>query len=85
MFIIQKLDDGYYIHHKGKIILFESPQEAEMFLQNFHQYSLQRLLQEKGAQGFFEVENTFSKLQIIEKVFEEIPPCGVVSFHEIVK
>lgn len=83
MFVIMKVDDGYYFHNKGKIILFENPQEAEMFLQNFHQYSLQRLLAERGPEGLFELQKIFQFLQIIEKNFEETPPCGIVHFHEL--
>lgn len=83
MFVIMKVDDGYYFHNKGKIILFENPQEAEMFLQNFYQYSLQRLLTERGPEGLFELQKIFQFLQIIEKNFEENPPCGVVYFHEL--
>ena len=83
MFVIKKRNDGYYFHQKGKIILFENPQEAEMLLQNFHQYSLQKLVEERDPEGIFELQNVFSVLYIVEENFEEIPPCGVVYFHEL--
>ena len=34
-----------YFHNKGRIILFESQQEAENFLKMFIQYSTQRFMQ----------------------------------------
>ena len=83
MFVIMKVNDGYYLQNKGKIILFENPQEAEMFLQNFYQYSLQKLLTERNPEGLFELQKIFQLLHIIEKNFEEDPPCGVIHFHEL--
>ena len=83
MFIIQKIDDGYYFHDKGKIILFETFQEAEKCLQDFQQYCLQRLIEQKGPGGIFELHRVFSSLRIIETNFEETPLCGIVFFHEL--
>lgn len=37
---------GLYFHDKGKIIIFESPDEANAFLNFFIQYSTNRLMQE---------------------------------------
>lgn len=83
MFVIQKMDNGYYFHDKGKIILFEDPREANAFIQAFHQYCAARLVAERGPQGIFELHNTLATLTIIEKDFVETPPCGVITFSEI--
>ena len=45
---------------------------------------MQRLLQESGPQGIFELQGIFSYLEIIEKDFQEEPACGTIYFHEIV-
>ena len=44
-FII-KHSDGRYFHNKGRIILFETDNQAVRFLQDFIVYAQQRLLQE---------------------------------------
>lgn len=38
--------NGLYFHNKGRIILFESQQEAQNFAEMFIQYSTNRLAQE---------------------------------------
>ena len=83
MFAIQKKSNGYYFHDKGKIILFEDPNEANAFIQAFHQYCAARLVAEQGPQGIFELHNALSTLTIIETDFVETPPCGVITFSEI--
>ena len=84
MFVIRRSDNGYYFHKKGKIIIFENPKEAELCLQNFYQYCMQRLLQESGPQGIFELQGIFSYLEIIEKDYQEETACGTIYCHEIV-
>lgn len=83
MFVIQKMDNGYYFHENGKIILFEDPNEANAFIQAFHQYCAARLVAERGPQGIFELHNLISALAIIEQDFVETPQCGVITFSEV--
>ena len=83
MFVIQKMDNRYYFHDKGKIILFEDPNEANVFIQAFHQYCMASLVAEWDPQAIFELENIFSAFAIVEADFVEIPPCGVITFSEI--
>lgn len=45
MFVIIH-QSGLYFHNKGRIILFESQQEASNFMNMFIQYSTNRLAQE---------------------------------------
>ena len=67
MFVIKKRNDGYYFHDKGKIILFEDPNEANAFIQAFHQYCAARLISEQGPEGIFKLHNLISALAIIEE------------------
>ena len=83
MFVIQKRDNGYYFHEKGKIILFETPEEANALLNSFYQYAIAKLVSETGPQGIFEVQHIISAFNIIEKNFIETPPCGIVYFKDI--
>lgn len=48
MFIIQHQSDIYF-HNKGKIILFDSQEEAQSFMSMFIQYSTNRVAQEGGG------------------------------------
>lgn len=45
MFVI-KYSNRAYFHNKGRIILYESQQEAKDFLNMFIQYSINRLMNE---------------------------------------
>ena len=45
MFVIMH-KSGLYFHNKGRIILFESQQEAKNFMEMFINYSMDRLGQE---------------------------------------
>lgn len=83
MFVIQKMDNGYYFHENGKIILFEDPNEANAFIQAFHQYCAERLISEQGPEGIFKLHNLISALAIIEADFVKTPQCGVITFSEV--
>lgn len=84
MFVIKDKELRYYFHSKGKIILFEDPNEAVAFANAFMNYSIQRMLQEtQNPASVFEVHQRMSMIEIIEQDFEEIPPCGVITFTEI--
>ena len=83
MFVIKKMNDGYYFHEKGKIILFEDPNEANALINAFYQYAAARLVSEEGPQGIFELQHVMSTLDIIEQDFIDIPKCGVVYFKDV--
>lgn len=84
MFVIMDINNGYFFHKKGKIILFETQEEAQAVLQGFYQYSVQRLLQTAGPRGIFELQQVMSSLQVVIKNFEQEPECGVILFREII-
>lgn len=46
MLYVIKHTDGSYFHNKGKIILYETPEQATRYLQEFIQYAVNRLAQE---------------------------------------
>ena len=83
MFVIKKMNDGYYFHEKGKIILFEDPNEANALINAFYQYAAARLVSERGPQGIFEIQHVMSALDIIEQDFIDTPECGVVYFKDV--
>ena len=80
MLYIMKNADGYYFHCKGKIILFESVQQAQIYLQRFIQWGAQKHL-ENGDQG---AAMTFpmivqSQTKLMEIDFDpDTVPCGTV-------
>lgn len=46
MLYVIKHTDGTYFHNKGRIILYETPEQATRYLQEFIQYAINRLAQE---------------------------------------
>lgn len=47
LFVIKRMNGAYY-HNKNKIILFESEQDAENFINLFARYSTERLISENN-------------------------------------
>ena len=46
MLFVIKHSNGAYFHNKGRIILYESPEQATRFLKEFIEYAMNRLAQE---------------------------------------
>ena len=46
MLYVIKHNSGEYFHNKGRIILYESPDQAMRFIQAFINYAMNRLAQE---------------------------------------
>lgn len=83
MYIIRDLQTGLLFHKKQQIILFERQEEAQIFLQSFMKYSIQRLLEEThDPTVFFQVQTRLSQCQIIEPSFN-IESVETVWFHEL--
>lgn len=89
MFVIKNILEqdrlsNYYFHKKGKILLFNTPDEAIAFLDGFKNYTINRRLAEtQGMAGAFqETLMTLNSFKIIEQDFEEIPPCEVATLYE---
>lgn len=87
MLYVIKRTNGAYYHNKGRIILFESKQEAENFINMFIQYSVNRLAAEGDP---FEVVGASMKI-MQESVISEIDfdmnriECGTVYAKELME
>lgn len=79
--------NGAYYHNKGRIILFESEQEAQNFINMFIQYSTERLLNENGnpLDSMKAPMMIMNKSQIIPVDFDiDTVECGVVYARELI-
>lgn len=80
--------NGTFYHNKGRIILFESEQEASNFINLFIQYSTQRLIDEtkdpfKGMEAPMKI---MQDSQIIPVEFDiDNVECGVVFAKELME
>lgn len=50
MIYIIKHRDGTYFHNKGKILLYETPEQATRYIEGFINYTMNRLAQEGANQ-----------------------------------
>lgn len=50
MLFVIKHSNGTYFHNKGRIILYESPEQATRFLEEFINYAMNRLVREGANQ-----------------------------------
>lgn len=78
---------GLYFHNKGRIILFESQQEAQYFLELFSQYSMQMLAQEGNPMKIMRVPIILqNECRIIPVDFDiEKVECGTVLANELLE
>lgn len=78
---------GLYFHNKGRIILFESQQEAQYFLELFSQYSMQMLAQEGNPIKIMQVPIVLqNECRIIPVDFDiEKVECGTVLASELLE
>lgn len=84
MFIIMH-QSGLYFHNKGRIILFESQQEAQNFMNEFIKYSMSRLMQEGRVSEVMQVPILVSSECRISPVDFDIDKikCGTVFAREL--
>lgn len=84
MFIIMH-KSGLYFHNKGRIILYESEQEARNFLQMFIQYSTNRFAQEGNMDAIMQVPIVVMHECEIKSVDFDIDniKCGTVLMKEL--
>ena len=82
--LVLKLPNGYYFHKKGKIILFNSADEAQYMLNGLLQYSINRKMQEQQDPfAIIKVQQVVNQFALIEQDFQEEPECGIVNFSEL--
>ena len=85
MLVIQH-SSGLYFHNKGRIILFESQQEAQYFLELFSQYSMQRLAKEGQPMAVMRVPMVLGECIIMPVNFDiEKVECGTVMASELLE
>lgn len=84
MFVIQH-QSGLYFYNKGKIILFETQQEAQNFMQMFIEYSTNRLASEGDIGAVMRVPMVvMHECKIIQPTFDiETVECGAVWAREL--
>ena len=84
MFII-KHRSGVYFYNKGRIILFESEQEASNFMNMFIQYSTNKLAHERRVEEAMQVPIfAMSECAIMQVDFDiKNVECGVVFCREL--
>ena len=73
----------YYFHQKGKIILFDNPQEAMDFAQRFIKYSIMRASKEGiNPLEVMQAQNGIKILSTNDFLFKGIT-CGTINFRDI--
>lgn len=84
MFVIMH-NSGLYFHNKGRIILYESQQEAQNFIEMFIQYSTDRFAQEGRLGEAMQVPIVVMReCEIIPVNFDiDKVECGVVFAREL--
>jgi hypothetical protein len=88
MFIIKHRPTGQYFHQEQKIILFRTPQEAEMFLNGFGNYALNRAIAEAEEPAPFvmmRVQEVLVGCQILPIDFDidNSPEVKTIWMHEL--
>ena len=84
MFVIMH-SSGLYFHNKGRIILFETEQEAQNFLQMFNQYSVERLAQSEDMGAIMQAQIEIAhNCRILPVNFDiNTVECGTVFAREL--
>ena len=85
MLYVIKHSNGSYFHNKGKIILYESQEQTQIYLQEFIQYAIQRIAQEKGGHATMTVPITImSNSHIVQVDFDvNNVECGTVYMADL--
>lgn len=83
MFVI-KTRDGQYFHNKGRIILYETQNQAQRYIEEFIQYALARVAQEDPMKAM-SVPITVMQNSVITPVDFDIDSveCGTIYVTDI--
>ena len=83
MFVIMH-SNNLYFHNKGRIILFETQDEIQYFLELFSRYSTQRLMQEGDPIGAMEASMTIqSRCNVIPNFDITKITCDTITMREL--
>lgn len=81
MLYVIKHADGTYFHNKGKIILYETPNQAARFLEEFTQYAMNNLAQQgcnpMGAMPYLMMFQAQCRIMNIDFDINDVE-CGTV-------
>ena len=86
MFIVQH-NSGLYFHNKGRIILFESQEEAQYFMELFEKYSMHQLAQNGDPMAIMQVPMVLRSecvIKLLDFDLNEIE-CGTVMASELLE
>jgi hypothetical protein len=88
MFIIKHKPTGQYFHQKQKIILFKTPQEAELYINEFANYAIQRAVAEADEPAPFVMMNVQEvlmgcKILPIDFDIDNSPEVKTIWMHEL--
>lgn len=83
MYVIMHSNNCYF-HNKGRIILFETQDEIQYFLELFSRYSTQRLMQEGNPIGAMQASMSIrSGCQIVPNFDTTKVTCGTVTMRQL--
>ena len=82
MYVIMH-SNNCYVHNKGRIILFESQDEIQYFLELFSQYATQRLMQEGNPIAAMQASMTIQSRCNVVPNFDREVTCGTITMKEL--
>ena len=83
MYVVMHSNNCYY-HNKGRIILFETQDEIQYFLELFIQYSTQRVMQEGNPIGAMQASMTIqSNYRIVPNFDTTKVTCNTITMREL--
>ena len=79
--------NNVFLHHKGKIILFNSKEEINFFMQKFAEYSMARKMQEGDPFAGIEITNVCSNYGVYEMRASDLETatCGTITYDELIR
>lgn len=86
MFVVQH-NSGLYFHNKGRIILFNSQEEAQYFMELFEQFSMHQLAQDGDPMAIMKVPMILRSecvIKFLDFDLNEIK-CGTVMASELLE
>ena len=79
--------NNVFLHHKGKIILFNSREEINFFMQKFGEYCMVRKTQEGDPFGGMEAASACSNYGVYEMRASDLETatCGTITYDELIR
>ena len=79
--------NNVFLHYKGKIILFNSREEINFFMQKFSEYCMARKMQEGDPFGGMEAASACGSYNIYEMQESDLKTatCGTITYDELIR